>query len=877
MLLLLTAFPLAALSQTVITGHVRNMAGEPLAATVTVQSQGSVAIAGFTSTDAKGDYAVTYRGSADSITITASGINIGKYTKTVANRSGTVDFDIDEKPLEIKEVTVAAPKITQRGDTINYTVTSYLDQSDRVIEDVLKKLPGITVASSGTISYQGRDINKFYIENMDLLQGRYSLATKNIAARDIALVQIFENHQPIKALKDKLLSDQAAINLKLKEEAKGTWAVTGLAGAGYKPLLWNAELMAMHFARTRQNLSVYKSNNTGDNVVGEFRARYIDYERAYINPAGSLSIQSPATPPVPSKRYMYNQSHAVGINHLLKTGEETELTTNILYYNDRIEKESYSFQKQYLPGDSTLAVEERVTSVSKIHNAEVALRLNTNALDYYINNALNVTGAWNDDYGSGITSSNTAQINETIIQRLNKPAFTVDNTLNIIRNIKDNTYKLYFSAGYGRKPHYLTVSPANYFGEENLTSLTQHILSEDFLSTLRTTYGYRIKNYKLNYILWGQADIKNMDTELLGEDFFNKGVAMGDSLKNDLRYHNYQAGFSQDYSFDNGILNATIRLPLTYYRLSVDDRIPDRTKKYDRMIFNPSLSLRYNITPELTMSGGANFNRSFGDINASYTGYIMHSYRSLLRNAVDRLFETRSGGGNISLSYRNVFKAFFLNGGASYNRSWRSLLYGYNYQGIMSVKTVIDQPTQSDGYGVNLNGSKGLNFRSTIVRASGDYNTGTGELLIQDEKLRYRSKSYNITGSFSMNPVSFMGLAYSLSYGQNKSYTVERPERFPAIRRTSQELKFSVYPVKPLTVNFSFEHQYNSAANPRYTYFADAGVRFKYKKWDLELAMNNLFNAKQYVSASYSDINTYYYSYDLRPASVLLKARFKIK
>ena len=178
---------------------------------------------------------------------------------------------------------------------------------------------------------------------------------------------------------------------------------------------------------------------------------------------------------------------------------------------------------------------------------------------------------------------------------------------------------------------------------------------------------------------------------------------------------------------------------------------------------------------------------------------------------------------------------------------------------------------------MGINGSKGLDFWSATVRASGGYNTGTGELLIQDEKLNYRSQGYNANGSINMNPVAFMGLAYNLSWGQSKSYTVEWPERFPAIRRTSQNIKLNLYPVQSLTFNFSVEHQYNSAANPRYTYFSDAGVKFKYKRWDLELAANNLFNAKQYVSATYNDISTYYYSYDLRQASVLLKARFKLK
>ena len=132
--LIFLLLPFATLAQTVITGHVMNKAGEPLIVTVMVQSKGSVTIAGYASTTATGDYSVTYKGTADSITITVSGINIGKFSKTVANCSGKVDFVIDEKPLEIKEVAVVAPKITARGDTINYLVASYIDQNDRVMK-----------------------------------------------------------------------------------------------------------------------------------------------------------------------------------------------------------------------------------------------------------------------------------------------------------------------------------------------------------------------------------------------------------------------------------------------------------------------------------------------------------------------------------------------------------------------------------------------------------------------------------------------------------------------------------------------------------------------------------------------------------------------
>jgi hypothetical protein len=875
-ILIILSLPFSAFSQTLITGSVKNKKGEPLSVNATVQAKGSVTIAGFAATDAQGNYSLNYKGNADSITVAISGMSIGKHTKTVANRTQKVDFVIEEKPLELKEVTVTAPKIKLKGDTLDYSVSAYTDQNDRVIGDVLKKMPGIEVAPSGKISYQGKGINRFYVENLDLLQGRYGIATNNIAAKDVATVQVFENHQPVKALRDRTVSDEAAINLKLKDSAKGTLAVTGLAGLGYEPLLWNVELVSMYFAKTMQNMTVYKGNNSGDDVASEFRIHY-DYERIYMDPGSSLSVQSPGAPPVPSKRYLYNHSHAVTTNQLFKLGEDTELTAGALYYDDRIEKEGYSRHEQYLPGDTALAIEERINSTSKIHNAELAFRLNANAKDYYLNNALNLTGNWNSDAGRGLTRSSAANIDEMISQHLDKPAFTIGNTLNWIKNLRNNSYKIYFSTGYGYKPHSLTVSPVDYFGDNSLSSLTQNAISKDFASVFRISYGLKFGNFNLNYDLWGRADIRNLETELAGKNMNGRTDAPNDSLKNDLGYNTYQTGINQSYAYNNGNLKASVQLPLTYFVLNIDDRIPKQFAEYKKWLLNPSISIKYDLTAELYLAAVAGFSRSLGDMNAAYTGYIMHNYRSLLRNSVDCLFETQSGSGNFYVSYRNVFEALFINAGFNYNRSWKNLLYGYNYQGIMNVKTTIEQPTLSDNYSIRGNANKGLNFWSATLRVSGGYSAGVGELLIQDKILNYRSQGYNAGAELNIIPFSFFGMNYSMSWNQSKSYVIERPERFPFVRITSQSGKFNLFPHKTLTINFNIEHQYNSVASNRNTNFADAGVKVKYKQWDLELTFNNIFNAMQYVSASYNDISSYYYSYNLRPASVLLKARFKLK
>ena len=145
--------PLIAYSQTILTGTVKNKQGEPLIVSVTVQTKGSATIAGFTTSDKDGKYSLVYSGTADSLVITASGISVGKHSRMVPNRSGQVDFNIDEKVMELKEVAVVAAPIRRTGDTINYVVGAYTGQNDRTIEDVIKKMPGISVTESGTISF----------------------------------------------------------------------------------------------------------------------------------------------------------------------------------------------------------------------------------------------------------------------------------------------------------------------------------------------------------------------------------------------------------------------------------------------------------------------------------------------------------------------------------------------------------------------------------------------------------------------------------------------------------------------------------------------------------------------------------------------------
>ena len=367
--------------------------------------------------------------------------------------------------------------------------------------------------------------------------------------------------------------------------------------------------------------------------------------------------------------------------------------------------------EQFLSNDNVLTVEEEISSIKKINNADIAIRMNTNASEFYLNNAFNIKGSWNNNTGTGVTRSNSGNLDKTIRQHLDDPSFSFDNTLNGIRTINNNVFKGFFSAAYSHKPLILTVTPADYMGAGEYSSLSQGLTSNDFASMLRISYSRKYSQFfDINYDLWTRVDVKNMTSALNGEDQSGNYIAAADSLRNNLWYNTYQGGLNQSYKYEKNSLKTELSLPLTYYVLTVDDRIPRTFNRHTKFILNPSFSLQYTVKAGLVASMNANYRRSFGDMNSSYSGYIMHSYRSLLRNTVSDLFETRSGGGGLGISYRNPFNAFFINVGASYGKSWRNLLYGYNYQGIMSVKTTLDQPTGSENSGVRFEISKGLGF-----------------------------------------------------------------------------------------------------------------------------------------------------------------------
>lgn len=131
------------------------------------------------------------------------------------------------------EVTVNAkrPPVVINGDTLEFNAENFKTPPNAVAEDLLKRMPGITVDGDGTIRVNGQKVNRVFVNGKDFFNGDPKMATKNLDADAIDKVQVFDkksDRSEFTGVDDG--NSEKAINLKLKKDRDN--AVFGRVGAG---------------------------------------------------------------------------------------------------------------------------------------------------------------------------------------------------------------------------------------------------------------------------------------------------------------------------------------------------------------------------------------------------------------------------------------------------------------------------------------------------------------------------------------------------------------------------------------------------------------------------------------------------------------------
>ena len=125
----------------------------------------------------------------------------------------------DASSLSTVTVTARRAPVVINGDSIEFNAENFKTAPNAVVEDLLKKMPGIEVDKSGAITVNGKTVTKVFVNGKEFFTGDPKMATRNLPADAIDKIQVYDrksDQSMFTGIDDG--SEETAINLKVKKD-----------------------------------------------------------------------------------------------------------------------------------------------------------------------------------------------------------------------------------------------------------------------------------------------------------------------------------------------------------------------------------------------------------------------------------------------------------------------------------------------------------------------------------------------------------------------------------------------------------------------------------------------------------------------------------
>jgi len=873
-----------AFAQTTITGKITDIDGQPVpSASVTVEEPGKDAIMAYSISNTKGEYKVTFTSAEATVDIKIKAFNQKAISKNIQNQSQNLNFTLESDATEIKEVKLKTKLITKRGDTISYDLKAFESKADRTLADVLKKIPGIEVNPDGSILYQGEAINKFYVNGKDLMEGGYGTVNNSLPKDAVQKIEVMENHQPVKILQDKVPSENAAINVKLKKTV--TMTGRGEIGVGTDPLLWNVKLTPMFFGQKNQWVINYKANNNGESVEKEgnmlaFGSRW-EGRRSQASQKSWLGIENASTPNLPEKRYLMNNVHFFSANLLTNPfkNKEWELKANANYTNNAIERASQQ-TTVYDPESSVSG-----TFVAKKNNnfytnaAKGELIFTKNAKKGFFKNTTTWNGFWNDS--NAVIDNHLPSENKYANEFLNSPSGMIQNSLSTIVPWKEKLFNVMSYFSYQKDQQTMEILPGNYANYPEYDRLQQFAESNTLMVNHSASVGFSYKKWTFTPEVGLNMNFNKMQSVLSGGNS-NHFTSLGNDYENSIEWNELQPYTQVGINFKSNSFNFNLNIPVNFYGITYKDILHNDFLDKNKTVLEPSLFASYDFASFFKLWAFANQSYDFGNFGYFYGGQLLTNPTGLTLRWGDNMImpENISRVLGSRLEYRNPLNNLFFNVRYSYNTTKRNLMEEYSGDGFLT--SLVLRPmentmkTQSEGAEIGKYFPK---FKTNLSASFTNSDTSSFSYFnaLQQTDVNRRTLALKFNNTY----FSWLSMDYNISmnWTNNKNVTSSKSVKSSG---WNHNLATYIYPAENHTVGF-FWDDINSKArgqNFRNSFF-DLSYQYTWakKKIDFEIKWLNIGNKKVYETISYDPdyLSTTTNSIKIRPSQVMFTVKFNFK
>lgn len=785
-----------------------------------------------------------------------------------------IDIELFSKSVELEEIVINSVRpITVDGDKVIFDAQSFSQGNEEVVEDLLKKIPGLNVTSDGTIKVGNQEVEKVMINNDDMFDKGYKILTKNMPVNPIDKIELLQNYSNNKHLKGIENSNKVALNLTLKEDYERQWFGNVQLGYGLaSENRYEVKSNLMNFGNKSKYYFLTNMNNIGYDAVGDIdnliRPNRQD-ELGDNQSANTLLGFGEDLPNLKTKRVNFNNAEMLSLNSIFTLSDKVKLKLLGFLNTDENDFFRNSFQSFSVGNTSFENTEDFIGRKKQITGfGKIDL-----TYDISKNKTFEYTGKFNK---TDIKNRSNLIFNDELLnERLQSNNQLFDQKIAFTNKLKENKVLLLTGRYINEK------TPQNY-------AVNQFLFSDLFSENANNTAQYSQNKMQFAGFEAHLMDKKEKGDLLelkLGTQFRNDNlnsifqlkndqiiISEPDNYQNNLEYSTNDLYFSAKYRFRFDKLSLLTQADFHQLFNRLDNE--SETKNQSPFFINPKIGLDWKINDKNKILTSYSYNTTNAKILDVYSNYVQTGFRSFLKGTNDF---NQLNASNFLLNYTlgNWGDKFFAN---------TFVMYSKNYD-FFSTNSLISQNfTQAE----------------RIVIKDRDF------LAISSSIDRYfKPIKSNLKLTLGLSQINFKNIVNNSDLREVKNngyeYGFELRSAFRGIFNYHLGSKWNYNQVKTIVSNsftdnmtfldlsFRINNKFNIQTQTERYYFGsldknnntyyfmdlDAKYVIKQNKLTLSLSGNNLFNTKTFRNYSITDISISKTEYRLIPRYILLKMEYR--
>lgn len=857
-------------------------------ANVMAVNQATKGMDGYSITNDKGKFLLSLKPNS-SYTIKVSYIGFTAFEETIVTTTENIKkvFVLQEGvELEGVEIVHEMP-VSIKGDTIVYNADSFTTGTERKLEDVLKKMPGIEVNADGEIEIEGKKVQKLMVEGKDFFDGDTKLGVKNIPADAIDKVQVLRNYNENSILKGvENNQDNLAMNIKLKEGKKNFWFgdMTAGIGVGHKEERYLVNPKLFYYNPKYSINLITNFNNIGElpltiqdyfKFTGGFRSMMSKGGSSFnvsSNDLGISMMRNNRAKEIETNfgatNFSYNVTKAwtlsgFGIVSSSITDMETKSQTAILDTGNQQKSEDVSHQKSNLG----------LFKLSSSYKPSAKFQF-----DYDLFGKLSKQDENNDLLRESIVSNVSST--ESIFTKKDQSPTSFNQNLSFFYTPTDkHVWALemqhlyqdedpFYNANLQSEPFTL----AGYVSGQNRNDYNQTRFVKTNKIDAKLDYYYMVTpKSNINITLGNTNSHQNFNSDIF--QILDNGTQNNlDAPENTnrVRYDFNDAFVGLHYKILTGKFTFTPGFSVHSYSMNNHQLGTDYKLNFTRIL--PDFYALYQIKKSETLTYNFSFTNSFTDINQLVEGNILQGYSSLFQG--NRMLENATAQQH-SLSYfkYNMFNFENISAFVNYRRSMDPVKSNAFFDGINQTS----RPFNSNFADENISGSGryGRSFlRNYKASASASLNWSKFNNIQNGNEIVSESftQSYTVSASTNYKKLPNLEIGYSLSINDYTGGAFYNEKPFA-------RLDYYFLDSFSFVTEYEYNHYYNRDRTSDNKFdFLSASLIYQKKdsKWEYKVSGTNLLNTTSINDDSFSQLFTRTSQYRVQPRYIIFSLKYNL-